>query len=249
MTMPASPMKQKYSRLLDNVKNLSADARTFYAPHLVAETPKWHRSSRRVMFVGQETRGWWCYNPNGPELCLLGDVLNTPEAVDLLLDGYRTFDFGNNAGLTNAPFWKFFHRLSSDPDCEVLWSNLIKVAAPRELTGKKSNSILYCSETVRNEVLSWQHGILLDEIRAFDATHVIFVTGPLYDQFIESEFKHCRFSEAPDVRFRKRQLALLSSPEVNVPMMRTYHPAFLSRKRLFDEMLVYVNKFISYETI
>jgi hypothetical protein len=81
--------------------------------------------------------------------------------------------------LNRAPFWRFFRGIDS-PVAAKLWANIFKTAGPKQ----GGHSLLHYSSNIQRRVLKWQEGLLRDEIRAFEPTHLLFVTGPQYDSFI-----------------------------------------------------------------
>ena len=234
-----------YRALLDTAKRLSPSAQKFYAPHFIVETSEWQKASKRIMFVGQETRGWGWYANEQPLDVTLGEASHRSDALTLLIESYRRFGFARDfAGLTNSPLWKFFHLLDSRPEQTLLWNNLIKISAPTELTDGKSNSLLKCSKDLEVEVLNWQRGILLREIRILQPIHIVFVTGPYYDHFLIDALGDIRFEEIPDSGFCVRAAAIMRSSEIGVPMIRIYHPGYSRRARLFDRLLTATQTFI-----
>ncbi len=237
--MASSSIVSRYRQLLSDLENLPTAAGTLTAPLFVKidASQKWRAATKRVLFVGQETRDWGWLSERS-----LQETVLTPDALDLLLDAYKKFDFGREyPKLASAPFWRFFYHLEKNADCGILWTNVLKT------TGKRggSHSFRNLSLSTQSEILKWQHGILVAEIDAFDPTHIIFVTGPDYDGYIQSEIGPCSFVTFDNGPSNQRQLAVLDSPRVKLPMMRTYHPGYLNRKGRFEEMLRYASGFLA----
>ena len=75
-----------YRALLDPAKRLSPSAQKFYAPHFIVETSEWQKASKRIMFVGQETRGWGWYANEQPLDVTLGEASHRSDALTLLFE-------------------------------------------------------------------------------------------------------------------------------------------------------------------
>lgn len=229
-------LEQRYRSLLRDVASLSLTVPEFMPPHLIEAPDSWELAPIRLFYIGQETRGW----PYDDQINSLLEAAQRPDALDLLLESYRNFDFAKiYPTLNRAPFWRFFHNLTNEQaTIAKLWTNIFKTAGPDQ--GR--HSLLHYSSNIQRTVLQWQQGVLHDEIRAFDPTHLVFVTGPQYDHFIKDclgDFDvHSLFGRPP------RFAASLSFKNVKVPAVRIYHPGYAQRIGLFDDLLIAVQQFL-----
>ncbi len=205
-------------------------------PPLLIEPPAdWESATIRLLYVGQETRGWpW----NDDSVKSIQESSERTDALDLLLQSYRSFDFGRACPkLNSAPFWRFFRMIEAPRTnfpLSKLWTNVFKTAWPDE---KGSFSCLNCGPSLQENILKWQDGILSEEIRTLKATHVLFVTGPRYDKFIERGLGSCEFQAIEGAGLGCRGAAFLRSEHIRVPMARIYHPAYAQRIGRFGELL------------
>lgn len=199
-------------------------------PLLLSAGPRWHEASRRVLFVGQETRGWdWApgsYYPwPHPPLKTLADFRRYADAVRALVDGYAAFAFSRyQPANRNGPFWRAFHLLfesvNRDGCADMLWTNLFRCDV-------QGGSVLSCSAGELQELMAFQRGLLTREIRLLAPTAVLFFTGHGYDFELQAEFVGAVTSTVAGRA--ELQFARITHPALPAMTVRTYHPSYLRR--------------------
>lgn len=237
----SSKLSAEYQRLLRDAQQLSVADSRLMPPLLIEPPADWGTATLRLLYVGQETRGW----PFDDSVETIRESSERNDAIDLLLQSYRSFDFGHALPtLNSAPFWRFFRMIEvphANLSVSKLWTNVFKTAWPNE---KGSFSCLGCPPNLQEQILKWQKGILSEEIRELKATHVLFVSGPRYDKFIEQEFGSCEFLEIEGAGLGCRGAAFLRSEHIRIPMARIYHPAYAQRIGRFDDLLAVAKRLL-----
>ena len=149
-------------------------------------------------------------------------------AVDAVAQGYIDFAFARYEPANyRSPFWRAFRHLlsraKSDGSGDVLWTNLFRCSID-------GGSVIYgCQPAEVEAILTFQGGLLRQEIRLLQPTTVLFFTGPLYDAALQSEFPGAEFVPLGD--YLPRQLARIVAPDLPRATFRTYHPGYLARSR------------------
>lgn len=225
--------------------NSSEWASLFYPPLLVSEPPHWDASTHRVAVVGQETLGWsWTRNEKEklgykwtrPDLTTLADFFACSDGVDAMLEAYEMFDFAAHQPISHrSPFWRYFRAIkdaieSSGQRTSAVFTNVMRSAA----NGKTGFTVFGVREHYRSQYLRWQRGLLVAELQALRPTLVLFVSGPNYDTFLNTEFRDLGYE--PLAAFSVRQVARLKSGGLPSPAYRTYHPGFLHRSLRFSPL-------------
>jgi hypothetical protein len=195
------------SRLCDQDARLSA-------PYFAWVHPDYESVGIKLVVVGRETNGWGH---------LEGDYSDFPDqAARSLMHEYRDFDLG--AGYSGrATFWNpvrdLYGRLNGD-------------AAPQSGFVALNASIMdqaSCQPeaSVRDALIGLR--LLPNQIAALEPDVVVFYTGPTYEEWIDLSF--------PGVsRSGTALLARLTAPGLPEFTFRTYHPAYLSRRRALDDV-------------
>lgn len=184
-------------------------------PDLIWLDEQYLNSRQRIAIIGKEQRGWdYTY----PEFLSKWSV---SKAIDVYLD----FDLGKE--YYASPFWQFFHgvRLAAFPEepearRKVLWSNLVKFVSVDE------SPISW--KPYGEEALAIQKGILPAELSIAKPDVCIFVTGPGYDEILESYYPQLRFEA---LELPVRQFAKLVHHDLPQKSFRCYHPNYLNRDR------------------
>lgn len=192
-------------------------------PFLVDPTNEFRRSKKRVLFVGQETNGWYS----------ISDFLDPTKGLSEALLWYREFDFAEAHPASRSPFWRFHRKLARGLGCHwraVMWTNLVRFDGKRLPAGCAS----IVGQPYEGALLVMQRGLLTAEIERLGVEAVIFLTGPDYDHVIRNEFPSVAF--VPAQGWQDRQFATLAIEGLpGVQMIRTYHPAYLQRASLFEK--------------
>lgn len=178
------------------------------APLLLKASEAYRETDPRLLFVGQETKGW--EHP--------GD---TEDPIGELMERYESFRFGKNR--RGAPFWRAVHEIREQvnpesSDDSILWSNLGKVDLDNDLPPEKMLGPLLQAEILPREI----------EITSPDV--VVFFTGPTskYDNALRRTFNGVELSEIETNLHRVSHAVL---PERS---FRTYHPNYLQRDKQWD---------------
>lgn len=165
----------------------------------------------KLFIVGQETRGW-----------------ASKESVEKQGKVYEEFDFGIDYQYKGSPFWKAVRTLEKDfgisEGC-IAWSNLNRM----DFDG-------VCPEKDIEKKMITEFSLLWQEIEICKPDIVIFFTGPYYDYLIEDNFRKYKPSKV-NKHFNERQLMQLKLPGIHARAYRTYHPNYLSRKKLTKKIL------------
>ncbi|MDR0544260.1 MAG: hypothetical protein LBG30_02790 [Odoribacteraceae bacterium] len=215
----------KWNAIHEALQGVSEKESVLYAnPHViyVDDEEAWTRARLRVMFFGQETRGW-------------EDEDGSDKTIAYLSDMYDRFFNKGECIRYGGHFWNGIGRLRSafaerfpDVETQFVWSNIIKV-------GKKGKAGRP-SEAMYSQVRQHFH-VIPEEVRILQPNVLLFLTGPRYDDAIRFNFGEVAFT--PVSPFSGRELAKLSIPGTDFAF-RTYHPNYLWRKGInsfFDAIL------------
>jgi hypothetical protein len=166
----------------------------------------------KIMYCGQETRGW------GKENLISCDM-------ESVLDIYRNYFFKQTylKNSKRSAFWKgvknfdaFFKRRFKDKKIVSVWNNVSKIGKAGEITGVTDK--IRALERNYFPVLKREFEILKPDI-------VIFMTGTRDDD-IRHNFKDVKIEQIDSIESTERQLALVSSELIAKVAIRTYHPAY-----------------------
>ena len=175
----------------------------------------------RILFVGQETKGW--LNPYPENLQKL-TAHKIPEYLKKLKDCYYDFNFGNrlNGKKYNGIFRNYTNKIISKlPDKKIgfLTTNLFK---HDERQSRISSS--------KYDLLQFENCTLLQkEIQILDPHLIIFFTGHALD-FLISEIigNGITFNTIESINDQKK-FVKITSKNHPIEMFRTYHPNYLNR--------------------
>ena len=221
-----------------SVDGLQPIAEMLYPPLLIKEPSDWQESRQRVMYIGQETMGWGTGDelpqdgasteePSG--VASLKDFLMEKDSVEQLQHVYQDFDFAKPYPKNyRSPFWRYFWRVKETVETRggstsMVFSNVIRCAVKSE----EGFTLWSLSDDEVNSYLSWQHGLIKVEIEELKPTLIIFVSGPRYDRYLQTELED--LTMVPVTGFDERALSEMKSPSLAVPTFRTYHPGYLNR--------------------
>lgn len=214
--------QEKLPRLFEAVR-AEAIRRRLSAPHLLdldlhAEA-YWQEGRRRLVVVGQETRGW--LDEKNSEWTKFWSAA-TPD-FELLFEQYRAFDCGKE--YYNSPFWRACGELSSGlvrADWTFAWTNLFKMD---EGLGRPSEGI--------QRVLHEHFDVLRDELALAQPHVVVFFTGaPLDWRIDEAHGDHVSFTSIGNRP--QRELARVTGPGLPSLTYRTYHPNYLQQQKRWE---------------
>lgn len=201
----------------DLVRACNCEASEPTNPFLLGLTDEYLNADIRVMFIGQETRGWLNEKPfptcnDYSELIALHE-LGYPSAIPKWGKPVR-----RAAEMMVGAISQRVAEQRNRPG--FVWNNLIKVGKHQEI-GKPCQHIL-----------DWQADwfvLLREEIETFCKPNlIIFLTGPNYDSLIKRTFPDVTFGSINGYRLRE-MAALDSSCFHDACAIRTYHPGYLNR--------------------
>jgi hypothetical protein len=229
-------LRARYKRFQTEAEVPSLLAARLSSPLLIAVSNSWLASKFRILVVGQEVLGWafiegdyyeWPFGPIGT----FDEFKTNPDAIEALILGYRVFDYSKYQPLNaRGPFWTAYRKLRAtledDIGGSILWTNLFRMSIDGGSVVKNGS---------HSEILSLQKaqaGLLTDEITILQPDVVVFFTGPDYDSALAQEFPGVEFSQFNSRT--TRTAAILSHKKLPDCCFRTYHPAFLRRRKLWS---------------
>ncbi|WP_416877780.1 hypothetical protein [Litorimonas sp.] len=196
-------------------------------PFIAEPSDAFLNASPKILYVGQEAFGW------SPLSSFKGK-----ESLVNLRNHYNNFDYG--VDYSRSPFWNFHRKIIKRFNLcyqSVLWTNLSKFSMSKT---KHSASILRSPYV--QEIISYQQGLLTQEVIENNINIILFITGPNYDWIIQQEFPDAKFIKTSN-NFPCRQLAQVVLPEhSNIVALRTYHPKYLRLKNLEDTIISEIYK-------
>lgn len=222
---------QAYRRMFERK---AADAHAFEPgllsiisrPIAISLSEEYLNSSVRLMIMGQETHK-------------LQDAMTGLDPVRTYLEGvasYRRFDFaeGGEPAQRRSPFWTAFRRVCREFDVAeprgAAWSNLVKV----QCSSGGSAAFTAIPNEHRDTLLEWQRELFEAELSYARPKKLMLFTGPRYDWILRRMMPDLELRDVPGIRARKLQVG--RSQAFGCDVVRTYHPAYLRRRR--DEAFV-----------
>lgn len=204
-----------YESVFPRFAALKAGIRDVSWPLLLEVPARYSSLRRKLMIVGQETRGWG-----------RGEM---PDVAGVVAE-YRGFDLARHYRRT--PFWVAAHRVAQalnpeGPARSFLWSNLVKA----------SQSKTRPCPAVEQAVCSL--GLLPAEIEITRPEVVVFFTGRRYDGRLRETFPGASLERLSPFVCRVTHAGL------PFHSYRTYHPAYLRRSRnwgVLDEVVGFASE-------
>lgn len=223
-----------YNEFKANIKVTPDLAKLMSAPLLLKISDKWEQSSNRILIIGQETGSWKFERPGENSIKNLEDFLRGNDSIAKMVRLYQDFNFSAGSPKNfNSPFWQAFRKIrgcfdvskSKDfNDTSALWTNLFKM----DLDG---GSVIKNKNILGKEIVSeLSKQLFLKEIALLQPTAVIFFTGPYLEKHLISYIPDIIFS--PSNNFRSHPVCKLSSSVLPQASWRTYHPAYLRRRKM-----------------
>lgn len=225
-------LQQRYAQFRSDL-SLPYELKTRLSAPLFLRVPeKWTTSQHKLLVIGKETRGWSAFPEQNIETC--GQFIETPNSVQALIKGYERFNFGELFSSTQkSPFWSTYKKLRGDLEKDVtgsiLWTNLFRMALDQGSVVK--NATQDEIETIYRTTSE----LLADEIAILAPRAVIFFTGPSYDDSVKRFFPGAALQRLPNHAIRS--LARITHTSLPEHSYRTYHPKFLSYKKLLPAMI------------
>jgi hypothetical protein len=204
--------RELYLRYWNELERYRASIPSLSPPLLVEPPDKYWTQAVRLCVVGQETHSWYD-EPFG--------IRTGAAAVDYLLGVYREFALGTRYV---SPFWRSVRYLEAALGIErgaVVWTNLNKVDQDQRRpipAVEKAVGALF--------------PVVPEELSLAKAHAVVFFTGPRYDDLLRRLFAGSSLTSAGPYIAR-----VSNHPQLPACAYRTYHPAFLSRKKVLERVI------------
>lgn len=226
-------LNEAYAALHQTTLFTREEAESMSPPLLLQVSERWAKSERRLLIVGQETKGWawtaeeipgWKY----PSISTFADFLAVPTACEALIDGHRLFEFSlSQPANYNGYTWKAYRQLRAaigEPvdgfETGTLFSNLFRM----DLGGEQA---IGASPEQLAKMAEVSAKVLLAELAVLKPTDVIFFTGPNYERWLATMFGGVEVLPFKD--YDPTRTARLHHPLLPDRTWRTYHPGFLNR--------------------
>jgi len=172
----------------------------------------------KIMIFGQETNDWGEFSDNN---------------IEKKMDAYKNFWFDKNSkfskvGTFQQVLTKFQNMLEIDKTC-CIWNNTIKI-------GKRKDKGI-----PSQELLDWQENwfdVVKQEVELLKPDFIIFFNAnKTYDKYIEKSLGKYTQSKYSD-KYKKNAFSKLVFEDYKeIKVFRTYHPNYLRRSKLENEIL------------
>ena len=172
--------------------------------------PQYFAAARRIVFVGQETNGWWTeWNGDVASLAVTEITSFYRKARPELLQKYR------------SPYWRAVREITTglaiaEPESSIVFSNIF----PCDVDKKQAGSELL------DAFLIWR--VLPDELEVLQPDHVIFFCGPIYSWNL-----HCYFNSALSGKLSATTPVSYTPADLTWNGFVSYHPHYLRRAGLW----------------
>lgn len=196
-------------------------------PFFTGVSDEYENASKRIMIVGQETRGWSQYKPDWTT------ADSQKWAIDYLRYQLHYSDdekFKESFGRRNSsPFWSFFKAFSKE-NVVPCWNNIDK--AQRYYNGK-TMSLTVDIECILNEKLpNSNETIFQKEIEITKPNVIVFITGPNYHTTMEKAMNLGTNSlQNIGLTTQTGCIDISSITNLGIPTFWTYHPRYISSKK------------------
>lgn len=215
-------LKSIYEAVWDNLlKDLYAfeDANEYTAPLLLKFTEDYFKSeNKRIMFFGQETRGWQ------------NKIDNELPSIEKIMNGYQRYFIENNMKYRDQKTQKMISRSSfrsgiinlrgglkkRNLSVDLIWNNINKIGRHCEKVGVNSR--------VR-EIEFEKFNVIPQEIELLKPNFLIFFTGPYRDKEILNKFPNFKIEKYKTLS--KNEFVLIKNDKDEIVGFRTFHPNYL----------------------
>lgn len=174
--------------------------------------------NKRIMFFGQETRGW------------LNKIDDKLKSIDVIMSGYERYFIENDMKYKDKATQKMISRSSfrsgilnlrkglkkRNLEVDLIWNNINKIGRHHEKVGVNSQ--------VKNIEIE-KFNIISQELEILNPDFLVFFTGPYRDREIIQKFPNFIIKKHPN--FKTKELILLENSEGRIVGLRTYHPNYL----------------------
>lgn len=195
-------------------------------PFFTGVSDKYISAEKRIMIVGQETKGWSVYKPDWK-------IEDSQQwTIDYL--NYQ-LHYSNDEHLkerfkrrNSSPFWSFFKAFSKN-NIVPCWNNIDKA---QRCFGNKTMTLTEKIEIELNKNLpNSNKTIFQNEIEITEPNVIVFVTGPHYHTTMEKAMnleKGCL--EKVGLCVEKGCVDITEITKLKIPTFWTYHPRYISNK-------------------
>lgn len=170
---------------------------------------QFHSADLKIMYCGQETKGW-------------GSLEHS--SMEERLERYREYflDGSYKKESATSVYWKAVNRFHKHLNHELegknivnIWNNISKIGL------KKRKGMADDIRKLEREYFP----VFREEFEILQPDIVIFMTGPNRDKDIRFHFPELKIEHSGTAK-TKRQLAVLTSPKLPYIALRTYHPNY-----------------------
>jgi len=195
-------------------------------PYYFRVSKEYLRAAKKVMIVGQETRGFGQFTDNWPmediaEWCLAYYKFQVWKEND------DRYEFTYN----KSSFWKLFRMLEREGFVPC-WNNVDKVH--RTVDGKTYGLPEKLEIVFNSEIDDLGKTLLQKEIELADPDIIVFITGPYYETSMEQALGLDRgvlSNYRPTLEYYCKDISTVTN--INRKVYWTYHPSFLNRNKGF----------------
>ena len=217
-------LQEKWARMLLEPYVDEHPETTLSKPYYLGLAPEYLCGARKIMIVGQETKGFGSYTDDWPA-----------SDIQAWCIGYlrrQLWGVGTDA-YNHSPFWQFF-RLLDGAGYTPCWNNIDKIHRPG--SGKIARLSREQEARLCGPYGTPRASLLQREIVLCAPDAVLFITGPQYCYPMSLALN---VSEGQLWRYRPT----VSTPVVDITaqaalgckVLWTYHPAFLNRRRMLQQ--------------
>lgn len=182
-------------------------------PFLVKALPSYRKAKKKVLFVGQQTKGWDFFKITLETFAASHFDQSRNPVIDYLQWMYE--DFRWRRKWDHTAFWRGVRRLyqATSPeggDDGFLHTQLVRF----DVGGNRPPRDV-------EDLLQREFNVLPSEIKALSPDVVVFVTGPYYDERLQETFRDIQFQP-----ILQNALVRVIHPELPYHTYRTYHPNY-----------------------
>ena len=193
-------------------------------PFFFGVSDKYTEADKKLMIVGQETRGWSVYKPDWT----IED--SQKWAIDYL--NYQ-LHYSNDKSLkerfgrrNSSPFWNFFKLFSNDGIIPC-WNNVDK--AQRCVNGKTKTLTEEIELELNCKLPNSEKTLFLNEIEIAKPNVIVFITGPYYTSTMEAALNLEKGTLMNSgLSHSNGCIEITDIAELGIPVFWTYHPRHIS---------------------
>ncbi len=183
-------------------------------PLLLSVDNEFVNSDIKIMFIGQETNGWY----------------ESISSIEELTKAYDDFYWSNRCYKRGGQFWngvKLLKTLVQDKypnkNISAIWNNVLKIGK-----AKGKNKPPQYIRSIEHDYFK----VIQEELKIIKPNVIIFLSGPYYDNIISEHFQVDKYAIDESVSVRK--LARLEIKGYK-NCFRTYHPNNLYRSKNINQ--------------